>query len=198
MPISQRIKQLREARGWSRTKLASLAGVSQGYLSDIENNKVRSPSGEVIAKIAGALGTSTDHLLGRMGPVGNEIKRAREKAGMTVDELADKASYPAEYVRRVEAGGDPSPAFLEAACEAMGYPVEALNSSTSKSPQIVEWIDSLPDDIRGALSNEDKRRLAQAGIELALRADKEGLSTQDLQALVDAMIHAARRGRRED
>jgi transcriptional regulator with XRE-family HTH domain len=61
----ERIKALRIARDWSRNKLAALAEISQGNLSDIENGKVRSPSGTIIGKLADTLGTSTDYLLGR-------------------------------------------------------------------------------------------------------------------------------------
>jgi transcriptional regulator with XRE-family HTH domain len=63
-PIGVRIKELREARGWSLNKLALKAGCSQGYLSDVENGKISSPSGQMLVKLAAALGASTDYLLG--------------------------------------------------------------------------------------------------------------------------------------
>lgn len=60
----ERIRALRTARGWSRNKLAALAEISQGNLSDIENGKVKSPSGAIIGRLADTLGTSADYLLG--------------------------------------------------------------------------------------------------------------------------------------
>ena len=63
--VGERIRERREARGWSRNKLALTAGVSQGNLSDIENGKVLSPSAKVLSKLArAALGTSVDYLVG--------------------------------------------------------------------------------------------------------------------------------------
>jgi transcriptional regulator with XRE-family HTH domain len=62
--LGERIQQLRNARGWSRNKLAREAKVSQGYISDLESGKKDAPSGLVLAKLAAALNTSTDYLLG--------------------------------------------------------------------------------------------------------------------------------------
>lgn len=61
----ERIRERRKYRRWSLNKLAQLAGVSQGYLSDVENGKVASPSASVLIKLAAALETSVDYLLGR-------------------------------------------------------------------------------------------------------------------------------------
>ncbi len=62
--VGERLHDLREALGLSRNQLAREAGVSQGYLSDLENGKKSTPSGPILAKVAAALGTSTDYLLG--------------------------------------------------------------------------------------------------------------------------------------
>lgn len=61
----ERIRELRQKRGWSLNKLAKLAGLSQGYLSSVENGKVVSPTASALLKIAAALDTSVDYLLGR-------------------------------------------------------------------------------------------------------------------------------------
>lgn len=57
-----RIRECREARGWTQEKLAQSAGISKGFLSDLENNKTNI-SAEYILKIANALGVSLDYLL---------------------------------------------------------------------------------------------------------------------------------------
>jgi transcriptional regulator with XRE-family HTH domain len=62
--LGARIRKCRGTRGWSISKLARAAGVSQGYLSDVENGKIASPSGTAIGKLAEALNVSSDHLLG--------------------------------------------------------------------------------------------------------------------------------------
>ncbi|GKU75850.1 XRE family transcriptional regulator [Paenibacillus sp. L3-i20] len=62
--IGERIKSLREKKGYSITKLADLAGVSKSYLSYIERNVQNNPSLQVLAKIAYHLDTNIEFLLG--------------------------------------------------------------------------------------------------------------------------------------
>ncbi|MFD0588442.1 helix-turn-helix domain-containing protein [Paenibacillus sp. GCM10027627] len=62
--IGERIKSLREKKGYSITKLADLAGVSKSYLSYIERNVQNNPSLQVLAKIAYHLDTHIEYLLG--------------------------------------------------------------------------------------------------------------------------------------
>lgn len=62
--IGERIKALREKKGYSITKLAELAGVSKSYLSYIERNVQNNPSLQVLAKIAFHLDSNIEYLLG--------------------------------------------------------------------------------------------------------------------------------------
>ncbi len=57
-----RIKEIREARGMTQDQLADKAGISKGFLSDVENDK-RNISSENLLKVANALGASVDYLL---------------------------------------------------------------------------------------------------------------------------------------
>src|SRR5215469_7497844 len=57
-----RIKEIRDARGMTQDQLADKAGISKGFLSDVENNK-RNISSENLLKIANVLGASVDYLL---------------------------------------------------------------------------------------------------------------------------------------
>lgn len=63
MNLSQKIKQLREKKGFSLGKLAETAGVSKAYLSQLENSLSKQPSAEILFKIASALGTTIADLL---------------------------------------------------------------------------------------------------------------------------------------
>lgn len=63
MNLSQKIKQLREEKGFSLGKLAETAEVSKAYLSQLENNVSKQPSAEILFKIASALGTTIADLL---------------------------------------------------------------------------------------------------------------------------------------
>ena len=63
MPTSgDRIRELRDDRKWTQERLAEGAGMSKGFLSDVENNK-RNLSADYALKIANALGVSLDYLL---------------------------------------------------------------------------------------------------------------------------------------
>jgi transcriptional regulator with XRE-family HTH domain len=56
-----RIRAARIKKGLTQIKLARLAGVSQSYLSEIENNK-KSPTLRQLCKIADALNIEPDKL----------------------------------------------------------------------------------------------------------------------------------------
>lgn len=59
----KRIKLKRKDAGWSQTELAKLAGITPSALSQIESGE-RFPSTMVVHKLAKALSTSVDYLLG--------------------------------------------------------------------------------------------------------------------------------------
>lgn len=63
MRIKDRIKYLRESKGWTMAILARETGITPTTISHIEKGR-NEPSSEVLKKIAIALGTSTDYLLG--------------------------------------------------------------------------------------------------------------------------------------
>ena len=61
MDLSEKIKQLREKKEISLSKLAETAGISKAYLSQLENNVSKQPSGEVF--VQNCLGTWVQLLL---------------------------------------------------------------------------------------------------------------------------------------
>ena len=67
MPFrSDRLQDLRKAKGWSKDDLAERAGLSRPMITKTENSK-NSPRSEALDKLAQALDCTTDYLLGR-GP----------------------------------------------------------------------------------------------------------------------------------
>jgi transcriptional regulator with XRE-family HTH domain len=90
-----RVKTAREQRRWTQEQLADAAGISKGFLSDVENNK-RNISSESALKIADALGISLDYLLrGESGRperqrepvrIPPELSDAAEDLGLTYSE----------------------------------------------------------------------------------------------------------------
>jgi transcriptional regulator with XRE-family HTH domain len=55
MGLGRKIRGLREQVGMSQAQLASQAELSQGYLSQIENDEVQNPSAAVLFRLAQAL-----------------------------------------------------------------------------------------------------------------------------------------------
>lgn len=64
--LGQRIRAAREARRLSQVALAAAAGISQGYLSQLEQDE-REPTLSIAARLAGALELSLDHLAAKVG-----------------------------------------------------------------------------------------------------------------------------------
>jgi len=60
--LGERIKSRRQELGWTQDDLAGKAGISKGFLSDLENGK-RSVGAETLLDLAGVLGLSLDFLM---------------------------------------------------------------------------------------------------------------------------------------
>lgn len=61
--LGERLKNLRENRGWSQTELSKRAGVTKSAISTYELG-VRTPSANVLCAFSKAFGVSADYLLG--------------------------------------------------------------------------------------------------------------------------------------
>lgn len=74
MQIGDRIKQVRILRGLTAKEVSCRAGLSQGYVSRLENNE-RVPSNSTILKIANVLHVSPSYLLDGTGqpPLGSHL-----------------------------------------------------------------------------------------------------------------------------
>lgn len=93
MDLSEKIKQLREKKEISLSKLAETAGISKAYLSQLENNVSKQPSGEVLFRIASALGTTIADLLDKpirvqakdFGEMPDGLRDLIDEQGKTLD-----------------------------------------------------------------------------------------------------------------
>jgi transcriptional regulator with XRE-family HTH domain len=74
--IGDRIKERRLALGWTLDRLASEAKVSKGFLSDLENDRRKTASGDYLNGLARALGVSLDFLISGGGnlPPGEKVQ----------------------------------------------------------------------------------------------------------------------------
>lgn len=64
--IGLRVKDLRDARGWSLRMLADKAHVSHGYIKLLEDGQVPRPGAKILGQIASALGVDLARLIDGM------------------------------------------------------------------------------------------------------------------------------------
>ena len=66
-PVVLRVRELREARGWSQRELARRAGVRQATLSAIENEQTSGIDFETLERLAKALEVDPGYLIVKKG-----------------------------------------------------------------------------------------------------------------------------------
>jgi len=96
--VGDRIREIREELELTQDQLASHAGLSKGFLSDVENNK-RNLSSRNLLSIANAVGTSVDYLLRGVTAeqatspdpivIPSELSRAAEELDLTYSQTID-------------------------------------------------------------------------------------------------------------
>jgi transcriptional regulator with XRE-family HTH domain len=96
MPVGAEIRRRRQQQGLSLTDLARLAGVSKGYLSQIEAGVATRPSAQTLFKLARALGTSMAELLGEQT---SETALNMEELPEALREFAGEANLPEADLR---------------------------------------------------------------------------------------------------
>jgi transcriptional regulator with XRE-family HTH domain len=62
--LRERIRELRQARGWNQTELAARAGLRQGTIANLETGARDNPTRETLDKLAAAFGIGVPELLG--------------------------------------------------------------------------------------------------------------------------------------
>jgi len=95
--VGDRIKKVREAKGWTQEKLADESKVSRGFLSEVEK-RGKNISLDLLLRIANALGASVGYLatgegeqLGERKPVviPRELSQAAEELRLSYPETLD-------------------------------------------------------------------------------------------------------------
>ena len=91
-PFGRRVAELREKRGLTQEELAQKSGVSAAMISHFETGVRQRASAETLIKLARALTTSVDFLLGRTtegtpveGKVAVAFRRLAESSDSTIE-----------------------------------------------------------------------------------------------------------------
>jgi transcriptional regulator with XRE-family HTH domain len=62
-PLSLRIREVRQVKGWTQAELARRAGIRRATVNRIENARVKAIDLEVLEKLAKALGCDPGYLI---------------------------------------------------------------------------------------------------------------------------------------
>lgn len=91
-PLGKKIKDLRTEKGYTLEELADKSDSSKSYIWELENRNPPRPSGDKLAKIAKALGVTTDYLLSEKqgAPTGSVIDQAFFRDYQDLDEPTKK------------------------------------------------------------------------------------------------------------
>ncbi|AZU63881.1 helix-turn-helix domain-containing protein [Neobacillus mesonae] len=88
-----KLKQLREEKGFSLTKLSELTGISKSYLSLIERDIQTNPSLDIVEKVSRALEVEVDFFINNTEPL--RKKRTSVKSTLKVEiELSEDQLSP--------------------------------------------------------------------------------------------------------
>lgn len=114
MTIGERIKEAREAKGWSQARLAKEIGASDASTIGQAERRASGPGRDNLAKIATALGVSADWLLHGAGAAAKPAPTEPEppsNARTNVGTLPDVGSWPQDLPVYGTAEGGPDGAF---------------------------------------------------------------------------------------
>lgn len=113
MAFKERIKEMRVKAGLTQVQLAEKAGVTARTIQNYELGNRKPSNMEVIQKIADALSTTTEYLLGSSGTYVVEAhERGGSKAARDIEQLVSE-------VTGLFAGGELSEESLEGAMKAL-------------------------------------------------------------------------------
>lgn len=101
-----KIREMREARGFNLVDFAEKAGLSPSYLSEIERG-AKKPSLKTLGRIAAVLNVPREEIVDISQEdegltFGDRVRLARQNKGWTVTELAQKVGLSPAYISEVE------------------------------------------------------------------------------------------------
>ena len=76
--LGEKIRELRQKKGYTLEKLAELAESSKSYIWELENKTPPRPSAEKLGAIAKALGVTVDYLIG--ADISEDLQTAEDRA----------------------------------------------------------------------------------------------------------------------
>lgn len=103
MTLGKKIRALRDELGMSQAQLAAQAELSQGYLSQLENDEVQNPSAAVIFRLARSLHVDPRILMQAAGYTDMSISAEADASQYQVSVDPDLLSFLARIPREQQA-----------------------------------------------------------------------------------------------
>ena len=146
------IRELRTKAKLTLRELAVRVGIDFTYLSKIESGMLPPPSEKVVLRLAEALNADRNELLTLAGRIssgaaqahkaktlrefGPKLRELRTKAGLSLQELGDKAGIDSTYISKIENGRKPPPSkkVIVHLAQALKVDKEELLSLAGKTP----------------------------------------------------------------
>jgi len=119
--VGTRIRKRRRALGWTQEHLARQAGISNGFLSDLEAGK-RSVGADTLMAIAASLGVSMDYLM-KGGPAKPESGEVQIPGALT------------EFARQADLSFSQALTLLEMQRQIVAYRSQSKSADLEK----VDW-----------------------------------------------------------
>ncbi|NLG78888.1 MAG: helix-turn-helix transcriptional regulator [Firmicutes bacterium] len=160
--LGDKLRLAREDRGMTLREVASAAGISSTYLSEIERGNVQ-PAVSVLKQLARVLHVPLSTFMSpaeRKGFLGEKLRRLREKLGMTQAEVAAKAGVSAALIGQIELGRvSPSLKTINKIASALGVSPCYL---VLDSEGIDELIPAMSKELRDLLQDPNVQMLLSA------------------------------------
>lgn len=171
MVSGERVRAARKAKGLTLVELASKAGLSYSYLSEIERG-AKTPSLGALTRLADALGLNRSEIIGMSEDqghhgigLGDRLRLAREDRGMTLKEVASAAGISSTYLSEIERGNvQPAVSVLKELARVLRVPLSAIMSPSERNGFLGEKLRRL----RDKLGMTQAEVAAKAGVSAAL------------------------------
>jgi len=104
MKLGEYLKQQRRLKNLTLRSVQEKTGISNAYLSQVENNKISKPSPSILHKLADCYGTSYKYLMELAGyPLpdvnGDDLRKQYNRLGSAIDKITpDEEEKLVEYL----------------------------------------------------------------------------------------------------
>lgn len=146
--LGYNIKRIRKEKNITLKQLEDITGISNSYISDLENSRRVNPSVEKLEMLANALNVNLIDFYSEKKTsknfLGENIKKIRLSKNLSMTKLESLSGVKSSYISNIENGKriNPSQETLEKLAEALDTTVSELYSKNTEYKQEVKTINN--------------------------------------------------------